>query len=348
MNKKGFTLVELLATIVIIAVVTGVGTVSIINIKKKIEQNMFKSKLELAVTAAKNWGQDNKELFTENGVRINSSDYLGTRISIADLINAKYLDSDAELCNCYKTTNNRVCSRGTMSADKSRCYFSQTTNKVCPSGYTKYNNMCYRYLTSIYTLCNERSGKVINGTCYLNRTSLNQCPGGYYQYARSSSYIYCRSNSSYSGSYHTHSIPICNKGTYYSGYCYYDQKGLSELCYTQYSDSTYSGYYCYYGRTNLICPSGTYASGSMCVYNTVVSSQCPNGYEKVNGKCQMDVSCSESGALKDCNKGFRDNDGIDISNTKIKVYIDSNRVYSCIDPSSIMSVQDAYSSYLCK
>ena len=43
MNKRGFTLVEILATIVIIALVTIIGTVSVNGIRKRIEQKIFTS-----------------------------------------------------------------------------------------------------------------------------------------------------------------------------------------------------------------------------------------------------------------------------------------------------------------
>lgn len=69
MNKKGFTLVEILAVLVIIAVVSLIGTVSITGVKRKMEENLFKNKLGEIISAASKWGEDNKsELDTEKTV----------------------------------------------------------------------------------------------------------------------------------------------------------------------------------------------------------------------------------------------------------------------------------------
>lgn len=69
MNKKGFTLVEILAVLVIIVVVSLIGTVSITGVKRKMEENLFKNKLGEIISAASKWGEDNKsELDTEKTV----------------------------------------------------------------------------------------------------------------------------------------------------------------------------------------------------------------------------------------------------------------------------------------
>ena len=66
MNKKGFTLVEILAVLVIIAVVSLIGTVSITGVRRKMDENLFKNKLGEIISAASKWGEDNKsELETE-------------------------------------------------------------------------------------------------------------------------------------------------------------------------------------------------------------------------------------------------------------------------------------------
>ena len=93
MNKRGFTLVEILATIVIIALVTIIGTVSVNGIRKRISQKIFASKLELVVTSAKSWGQDNKESLTEV-LNVNGVNYSGKTITIAYLLNTKYITDE--------------------------------------------------------------------------------------------------------------------------------------------------------------------------------------------------------------------------------------------------------------
>ncbi len=108
MNKKGFTLVELLAVIVILAVVMLIGSVSIGTVRNRISKNMFETKLELAIGAAKKWGQDNKEELKQwpgdlvyfikksdltNYYRIHKT-YSYARKTIGDLIASKDLETD--------------------------------------------------------------------------------------------------------------------------------------------------------------------------------------------------------------------------------------------------------------
>lgn len=64
MNKKGFTLVEVLAVIIILGVVMTMGSIGIGAVKNKIEQNMFEKKITFVISAAQTWGQDNKESLT--------------------------------------------------------------------------------------------------------------------------------------------------------------------------------------------------------------------------------------------------------------------------------------------
>lgn len=102
MNKKGFTLVELLAVIVILAVVMLIGTVSIGGVRNKINKNMFETKLELIIGAAKSWGQDNKEeLANDKTIKyLNASNAVadktkaGTFKTVQDLIASTDLETD--------------------------------------------------------------------------------------------------------------------------------------------------------------------------------------------------------------------------------------------------------------
>ena len=94
MNKKGFTLVELLAVIVLIGVVATIATVSINGIQRKVELNMFKSKLELALGAVENWGLDNKE-YLKDSLQVKDKTVLGKEISVSELMDNEYLSADS-------------------------------------------------------------------------------------------------------------------------------------------------------------------------------------------------------------------------------------------------------------
>ncbi len=65
MNKKGFTLTELLVTIVIIAVISTLATYGILAVSNKIKANMLETKMELILNAAEIYGEDNKVLLNQ-------------------------------------------------------------------------------------------------------------------------------------------------------------------------------------------------------------------------------------------------------------------------------------------
>ncbi len=98
MNKKGFTLTELLATIAILAVVSLVGTVSIMGVRAQIEANVFDSKLQLAMGAAKSWGQDNKGLLSSTDTTCGTTKPCAFR-TFTQLMSDDYLEADEEDVN---------------------------------------------------------------------------------------------------------------------------------------------------------------------------------------------------------------------------------------------------------
>lgn len=65
MNKKGFTLVELLGVLVILAIIMSIGVTSVINISKGIKIKMLKTKVETVESSAISWGQENINKLTQ-------------------------------------------------------------------------------------------------------------------------------------------------------------------------------------------------------------------------------------------------------------------------------------------
>lgn len=103
MNKKGFTLVEILAVLVIIAVVSLIGTVSITGVRRKMDENLFKNKLGEIISAASKWGEDNKnELDTEKKVGfLITNGYLETEEAINTIKYEHTCGSDKDDENGY-------------------------------------------------------------------------------------------------------------------------------------------------------------------------------------------------------------------------------------------------------
>jgi prepilin-type N-terminal cleavage/methylation domain-containing protein len=98
-NKKGFTLTEILAVIAIIAVLTSIAIPSILLVRKRINERAYESKKSLILLAAQEYGQNNTEVFDENGE---------FSITIGELIQYEYLEKDIDY-NGSKCTANYGC-----------------------------------------------------------------------------------------------------------------------------------------------------------------------------------------------------------------------------------------------
>ena len=66
-NKKGFTLVEILAVIVLISLIIIIAVPSVKSISYKSKKKLFNTKVELTKEAVNLWGTNNKTCFTETG-----------------------------------------------------------------------------------------------------------------------------------------------------------------------------------------------------------------------------------------------------------------------------------------
>ena len=97
MKKKGFTLVELLAVIVILAVVTSMVGVS--SLRKGINKSMWNSTVELIENGAKNYCSDKKTQIknidvSKNKCMINGKKYVPClTIKVEDLLERKYVNT---------------------------------------------------------------------------------------------------------------------------------------------------------------------------------------------------------------------------------------------------------------
>ena len=88
MNKKGFTLVELLAVIVILAIIITIAVPSTIAVSNKIKKKMYNTKVDMIMDAAKMYGQDNSS-------KVNSDENsCNVLVKVSDLINGGYVKKD--------------------------------------------------------------------------------------------------------------------------------------------------------------------------------------------------------------------------------------------------------------
>lgn len=92
LNNKGFTLVELLGVIVLLAIVITIAVPSIQGITKKVKQNMLETKMKLILEEAKMYGQDHMADIIEDQKTLGGC----VIIDVSYLVNAGYLAADEE------------------------------------------------------------------------------------------------------------------------------------------------------------------------------------------------------------------------------------------------------------
>lgn len=88
MNKKGLTLVELIAVLTILAMVALIVTPNIMVSIKQYQQQLYDTEISALESAAKNWTADNID-------KINSDTNGAVAVGINELTNGGYYDADA-------------------------------------------------------------------------------------------------------------------------------------------------------------------------------------------------------------------------------------------------------------
>lgn len=93
-NKKGFTLVELLAVIVILALISVMASTGIINLSKKSKENMYCAKLEMISGIARDYAVKYEYELNQSNEYYNG--YKSLNIKVSDLISSGKLEPDKD------------------------------------------------------------------------------------------------------------------------------------------------------------------------------------------------------------------------------------------------------------
>ena len=135
-NNKGFSLVELLAAIVIMGILTGVGIVSVTYLINKTEKEYYKAQESEIIMAAKSYTQDNRS-FLPKRVGQKNQVYLKTlqdKKYIGEVIdrNKKICDPDQSYVQVYRYSKNNYSYVVNLVCDGYASEDSSPTNLVGP------------------------------------------------------------------------------------------------------------------------------------------------------------------------------------------------------------------------
>ena len=94
MNKKGFTLIEILCVVALLAVITTIASASVINLSNASKENLYCAKLELIESAAKTYSAS--LIYELNQSTTYYEGYKSITITINDLIKSGNLSPDKD------------------------------------------------------------------------------------------------------------------------------------------------------------------------------------------------------------------------------------------------------------
>lgn len=135
LNKKGFTLVEMLAVIAILALVMSLCVMGVVKVRNNALEKMLENKMNDLVGSAVLLGQQSEDL--EEVCNIDGEVYNYCKIvTVKDLIEQKYYSSNMDLKNDV-TNNSMLCDKLIVFRKNNRMnakfinVYSNTENKTC-------------------------------------------------------------------------------------------------------------------------------------------------------------------------------------------------------------------------
>lgn len=197
MRKKGFTLVELLAVIVLLGLLMAIAVPSALNLSSKVKSKSYDTKIDLIEKAAETYGQSNisfvktgtdlknqndhytckfnykddevssvvhskKAMYSEN-TNLADNEFWCIQVSIEDLVESNNLDYDEkDVCN-----ENEKCTSETQKQYYNNIVINPKNNNII--------NKCYVYIYYKYkrvyayfdvNLCNSTTSEPSNGYEY--------------------------------------------------------------------------------------------------------------------------------------------------------------------------------------
>lgn len=136
LNKKGFTLVELIATIVVLALVVSIGAYAITNIINSAKEKNYELLIKNIIDASETYYQECKYKYSNNsGITCNDN------VTLQDLVNYGYLkgngtkDDKMVIVNPKDNINIGECSIAIKYENGKLTIEDKTNNDSCPKKY---------------------------------------------------------------------------------------------------------------------------------------------------------------------------------------------------------------------
>lgn len=92
--NKGFTLVELMAVLVLIVIIASIGYAGITAVQRNINQNLWEATVEEIETGAVKYGQDNLNDLNVKATCNNNEIKNCIEVTVGFLIDSNYIDTD--------------------------------------------------------------------------------------------------------------------------------------------------------------------------------------------------------------------------------------------------------------
>jgi len=168
MKKNGFTLVEILTVVVIIAVITTISSIGIAAVKEKINENLWESTISLIEKSAANYGEDNLNYLKDTNTTCEidgKTKYKCIKVSVQYLIDKNYIKTNEE-----DKDGNKVLIDNRKSKDDAGYYVNDTHVLI----YYEDNSVYAKYMNDDMGETNPPSDDTISVTFKsVNGTFLN-------------------------------------------------------------------------------------------------------------------------------------------------------------------------------
>ncbi len=139
MKKNGFTLIEVLAVIVILSIVVSLATISVMKIRNDSLKEVLQTKVNNLEAAAKVYGQENPDELKSNcGVEGYSSDFCAV-VTVGELIEGNYFKSternkDGNIDLINNVTNESMWNDEIIIYKKNNNYYAKYLKNVDTNG----------------------------------------------------------------------------------------------------------------------------------------------------------------------------------------------------------------------